>query len=87
MPFTELKIDQGFVANVHAQPRKRAVVEASLDLARKLGLETVAEGVETTEDWQTLAELGCAAAQGYLVSPAVAGEDLVATIGRWRRPH
>ena len=86
VPFTELKVDRGFVTDVHAQPRKRAVVEASLDLARKLGLETVAEGVETTEDWQTLAELGCEAAQGYLVSPAVPGEDLVATIGRWRRP-
>ena len=87
VPFTELKIDQGFVAGVHAQPRKRAVVEASLDLARKLGLETVAEGVETTEDWQALASLGCDAAQGFLVSPAVPGEELVATIGRWRRPN
>ena len=87
VPFTELKIDQGFVVGVHAQPRKRAVVEASLDLARKLGLETVAEGVETTEDWQVLAALGCDAAQGYLVSPAVPGEELVATIGRWRRPN
>ena len=87
VPFTELKIDQGFVAGVHAQPRKRAVVEASLDLARKLGLETVAEGVETTEDWQVLAALGCDAAQGYLISPAVPGEELVATIGRWRRPN
>ena len=87
VPFTELKIDQGFVVGVHAQPRKRAVVEASLDLARKLGLETVAEGVETTEDWQVLAGLGCDAAQGYLISPAVPGEELVATIGRWRRPN
>jgi EAL domain-containing protein (putative c-di-GMP-specific phosphodiesterase class I)/DNA-binding NarL/FixJ family response regulator len=87
VPFTELKIDQGFVAGVHSQPRKRAVVEASLDLARKLGLETVAEGVETTEDWQVLAGLGCDAAQGFLISPAVPGEELVATIGRWRRPN
>jgi EAL domain-containing protein (putative c-di-GMP-specific phosphodiesterase class I)/DNA-binding NarL/FixJ family response regulator len=87
VPFTELKIDQGFVAGVHAQPRKRAVVEASLDLARKLSLETVAEGVETTEDWQALAALGCDVAQGYLISPAVPGEELVATIGRWRRPN
>lgn len=85
VPFTELKIDQGFVTGAHAQPRKRAVVEASLDLARKLGLETVAEGVETTEDWQMLAALGCNAAQGFLVAPAVPGEELVATIGRWRR--
>jgi EAL domain-containing protein (putative c-di-GMP-specific phosphodiesterase class I) len=87
VPFTELKIDQGFVTGAHAQPRKRAVVEASLDLARKLGLETVAEGVETTDDWQMLAALGCNAAQGFLISPAVPGDELVATIGRWRHPN
>jgi EAL domain-containing protein (putative c-di-GMP-specific phosphodiesterase class I) len=87
VPFTELKIDQGFVTGAHAQPRKRAVVEASLDLARKLSLETVAEGVETTDDWQMLATLGCDAAQGFLISPAVPGEELLATIGRWRRPN
>ena len=87
IPFTELKIDQGFVAGAHNQPRKRAVVEASLDLARKLQLETVAEGVESIEDWQMLAELGCGIAQGYLISPAVPGEELTTTVGRWRRPQ
>jgi EAL domain-containing protein (putative c-di-GMP-specific phosphodiesterase class I)/FixJ family two-component response regulator len=87
VPFTELKVDRGFIAGAHEQPRKRAVVEASLDLARKLELDTVAEGVESAEDWQMLAELGCRMAQGYLVSPAVPGEDLVEAIGRWRHPH
>ena len=87
VPFTELKIDQGFVSGAHAQPRKRAVIEASLDLARKLQLDTVAEGVETVEDWQMLAELGCGMAQGYLIAPPVPAEELAVTIGRWRRPH
>ena len=87
VPFTELKIDQEFVAGASQQPRKRAVVEASLDLARKLGLDAVAEGVETTEDWQMLAELGCAIAQGRLIGDAVAGERLPDMLGRWRRPE
>ena len=87
VPFTELKIDQGFVFGLHSQPRKRAVVEASLDLARKLQLETVAEGVETVEDWQMLAELGCGIAQGYLVGAPVAAEDLAECVARWRAPH
>jgi EAL domain-containing protein (putative c-di-GMP-specific phosphodiesterase class I)/AmiR/NasT family two-component response regulator len=87
IPFTELKVDQGFVSGAHEQPRKRAVVEASLDLARKLQLETVAEGVELVEDWQMLAELGCRMAQGYLISPPVPGEDLLDAVGRWRQPH
>lgn len=87
VPFTELKIDQGFVHGANAQSRKRAVVEASLDLARKLQLETVAEGVESVEDWQMLAELGCGIAQGYLVGAPVAAEDLAGVVGRWRAPH
>ena len=86
IPFTELKIDQGFVFGAHAQPRKRAVVEASLDLARKLGLTAVAEGVEDMEDWQMLAELGCDIAQGYLIGRPVPGSELQAAITRWRRP-
>jgi len=87
VPFTELKIDQGFVFGAHSQSRKRAVVEASLDLARKLQLETVAEGVETVEDWQMLAELGCGIAQGYLVGMPVSAEDLAESVRRWRAPH
>src|SRR5690606_26756759 len=42
IPFTELKIDRGFVSGAPAQPRKRAMIETSLDLARKLGLGVVA---------------------------------------------
>ena len=75
------------MSGAHEQPRKRAVIEASLDLARKLQLETVAEGVELVEDWQMLAELGCTMAQGYLVSRPVPGEDLLDAVGRWRQPH
>ena len=87
IPFTELKIDQGFVAGAWQQPRKRAVVEASLDLARKLGLEVVAEGVATVEDWQMLAELGCGMAQGYLIAAPTAGEEIPQAVARWRRPE
>lgn len=86
VPFTELKIDKEFVFSAHSQPRKRAMVEASLDLARKLNLVTVAEGVETVEDWQLLAELGCRIAQGWLIGRPVPGSELPAAITRWRRP-
>jgi EAL domain-containing protein (putative c-di-GMP-specific phosphodiesterase class I)/DNA-binding NarL/FixJ family response regulator len=86
IPFTELKIDQDFVSGASSEPRKRAVIEASLDLARKLQLEVVAEGVETTDDWQMLAELGCGIAQGFLIAGPVPGEELAAAVARWRRP-
>lgn len=87
IPFTELKIDRGFVAGAPAQPRKRAMIETSLDLARKLGLGVVAEGVETEDEWQLLAQLGCDVAQGYLISPPVPGEQLPDAIQRWRQTH
>lgn len=87
IPFTELKIDQSFVTGADAQPRKRAVIEASLDLARKLHLVTVAEGVETIEEWQMLADLGCGIAQGHLIAQPAPGEALFATLARWRRPE
>src|SRR5690606_2970944 len=74
IPFTELTIDRGFVAGSPSQPRKRAMIETSLDLARKLELAVVAEGVETIDEWQLLAQLGCDYAQGYLISPPVPGE-------------
>jgi EAL domain-containing protein (putative c-di-GMP-specific phosphodiesterase class I)/ActR/RegA family two-component response regulator len=87
IPFTELKIDQSFVTGAANQPRKRAVVEASLELARKLNLSVVAEGVESVEEWQMLAELGCTYAQGYLISRPVPGDQLADVIARWRRPE
>ena len=60
--------------------------DGTVDLARKLGLTTVAEGVEAVEDWQMLAELGCDIAQGYLIARPVPGSELQAAIARWRRP-
>jgi EAL domain-containing protein (putative c-di-GMP-specific phosphodiesterase class I)/DNA-binding NarL/FixJ family response regulator len=86
VPFTELKIDRGFVSGAPRQPRKRAVIEASLVLARKLKLSVVAEGVEAVDEWQMLSALGCDAAQGFLISKAVPGAELAEVIARWRRP-
>ena len=85
IPFTELKIDRGFVHRAPEQPRKLAMIETSIDLARKLGLKVVAEGIETIEEWQLLAQLGCDYAQGYLISAAVPGDHLLETIDRWRQ--
>jgi EAL domain-containing protein (putative c-di-GMP-specific phosphodiesterase class I)/CheY-like chemotaxis protein len=86
IPVTELKIDQSFVTGAARQSRKRAVVETSLELARKLDLGSVAEGVETLEEWQMLAELGCQLAQGFLIAPAVAGSVLPERLSHWRKP-
>ena len=80
-----MKIDRGFVHRAPEQPRKLAMIETSLDLARKLNLKVVAEGIETMEEWQLLAQLGCDYAQGYLISQAVPGDRLHEAIGNWRK--
>ena len=52
------------------------IVRSTVDLGRNLGLEVVAEGVETMDAWDTLRELGCNTAQGYFLSKPVAADEL-----------
>jgi EAL domain-containing protein (putative c-di-GMP-specific phosphodiesterase class I)/AmiR/NasT family two-component response regulator len=65
IPFTELKIDRMFVSDATNDFSARAILESTIELAKKLQLQTVAEGVETNEDWKLVEELGCDYAQGY----------------------
>jgi EAL domain-containing protein (putative c-di-GMP-specific phosphodiesterase class I)/AmiR/NasT family two-component response regulator len=75
VPFTELKIDQSFVKNASTQASSRAALESSLEMAQKLGIVAVAEGVENRHEWDLVRALGCQLAQGYLIAqPMDAGE-------------
>jgi EAL domain-containing protein (putative c-di-GMP-specific phosphodiesterase class I)/CheY-like chemotaxis protein len=65
IPFTELKIDQSFVLNASSHAPSRAMLESSLELAAKLKIGAVAEGVETHREWQLVRSLGCDMAQGF----------------------
>ncbi|MEO7623206.1 MAG: EAL domain-containing protein, partial [Gallionella sp.] len=81
--FTELKIDQSFVANATRQQSARIILESSLDMVKKLNITSVAEGVETQQDWDLLRQLGCQLAQGYFIAkPMEAG-----TLLKWRAPE
>lgn len=71
IPLTALKIDRGFISSV---PGDVAIAATVLDLAQRLGLETVAEGVETEAQRQWLQHQGCPLMQGYLVSRPVPAE-------------
>lgn len=66
LPVTCLKIDREFVRHLRDSDRSRQIVRASLELARPLGLGTVAEGVEDEATGALLAEMGCSHGQGYL---------------------
>lgn len=70
-----LKIDQSFVRNLVTDPNDMALCEAIIVMAHKLGLNVIAEGVETEAQRQLLAEARCDFAQGYLFSKPVAAED------------
>jgi EAL domain-containing protein (putative c-di-GMP-specific phosphodiesterase class I)/ActR/RegA family two-component response regulator len=78
LPFDEVKIDRGFVHGASSNPTLRAICGASLRMAQQLNLKSVAEGVETTEDWEFLRELGCDIAQGYLIAKPMPAADLLA---------
>ncbi len=69
IPFTELKVDRQFVSTALEDPRARAMLESAVGLARSLDLESLAEGVETQEQWDLVVELGCDRLQGYFVAP------------------
>ena len=76
IPFSELKIDRAFVHGAHQRTNLRVILQSALDMARQLGLVTVAEGIETPADWQLVRDSGCGVGQGFLVSPAMAAEAL-----------
>jgi diguanylate cyclase (GGDEF)-like protein/PAS domain S-box-containing protein len=76
LPVDAVKLDRSFVAGVADDVQRRAIVTAVLNLAGALGLQTVAEGIETERQLAELRLLGCIAGQGYLISPAVDAEAL-----------
>jgi len=68
MPFSEMKIDQSFVRTMLDEPDSKVIVEMSINLADRIGLHSVAEGVESQQLMDELIKLGCHTAQGYFLS-------------------
>lgn len=77
IPATELKIDRIFVHGCHQRQHLMIMLESAIQMAEKLQLSVVAEGVELPEDWQKLKAIGCELAQGWLVAKAMPGAQLV----------
>lgn len=76
LPATQLKIDRSFVQDLGGEEDARAIVKAVIKLAHALGLEVVAEGVETRDQHDILTELGCDQLQGYLFARPMPAEHL-----------
>ncbi|WP_051303592.1 EAL domain-containing protein [Psychromonas aquimarina] len=74
-PFTELKIDRAFVHEVYCDREAHAILESSANLAKKLDLVIVAEGVEDQRDWDIAVNAGCNLIQGYFVAKPLDAEQ------------
>jgi EAL domain-containing protein (putative c-di-GMP-specific phosphodiesterase class I)/DNA-binding NarL/FixJ family response regulator len=83
LPFNELKIDRGFVHGAWRDAQLAAIFDASLDIARKLGMRSVAEGVEDIEDWNFLRTHGCDIAQGYFIARPMPMAALADWLPEW----
>ncbi len=76
LPLNQLKIDKSFVADVSSDPRDAAISRAIVFLAQSMGLEVMAEGVETEAQMQFLVAQGCGFFQGFLFSPPLPMAEL-----------
>lgn len=79
LPVSAVKVDKSFVKNMEANDNDAVIVRSTIELAHNLGLQVIAEGVETSYLWDRLTGLGCDAAQGYYISQPVPADAL----SRW----
>lgn len=76
-PISRIKIDRSFVDGL-SRPRENRIARLVIDLAKVMGFEITAEGVETTEQRKTLIAMGCHRGQGWLFSRALPAQELIA---------
>lgn len=77
LPLDTIKIDRAFVKDLGREGNSSAVLEAIVDMAKKLNMKMLAEGVESRDQAEALLELGCSVCQGYLYSKPLSGNDFV----------
>lgn len=83
LPVNELKVDQSFVFGMVENNSDRMIVQSTIDLAHNLGLDVVAEGVETEAMYQILANLGCEEVQGYLIGKPMPLDAFISWREEW----
>ncbi len=81
-PFDEIKIDRAFVSELGKRDDSVVIVRAIISLAKALGIATVAEGVESEDQFVCLRAEGCDEIQGYLISRPMPAEDVLAFLDR-----
>ena len=76
-PFSELKIDRSFINGAPARQYMRNILKSAIEMGQRLGITTVAEGVETEAELHLLKSLGCKQVQGFLLARPMPGRDLI----------
>jgi diguanylate cyclase (GGDEF)-like protein/PAS domain S-box-containing protein len=76
LPINTLKIDKSFIDNISTNSREKSIVDGIIQLAQKIGLDVVAEGVETKEQIQLLKVMGCNQIQGYYFSKPLPAHEI-----------
>lgn len=76
LPLTKIKVDRGFVANLHEKPASYKIVKSLLALSGDMRVDCIVEGVETKEEMATLRKLGGALVQGYFYSPPISEAEI-----------
>src|SRR5262249_8032056 len=92
LPVDEVKLDREFTSRIVSEPKVLMIVRSISDLARNMGMQIVAEGVEDEATWRALADLGAQSAQGYHLSRPMPAVDFPAWLadyhaGRTGRPR
>lgn len=82
LPVDELKIDRVFVTAILDDPDDQAIVQSTIELARRLKMSVVAEGIETSEVWELLGRLNCDVVQGYLLSKPAPWQHITELLDR-----
>jgi EAL domain-containing protein (putative c-di-GMP-specific phosphodiesterase class I)/FixJ family two-component response regulator len=80
LPFAEIKLDRSFVQGCATDAHKRDMCQAVADLARRFGIVSVAEGVETREDLKVVSEIGYDVGQGFLFARPMSRDDFIASL-------
>ncbi|WP_461516208.1 EAL domain-containing response regulator [Porticoccus sp.] len=87
VPFNQLKVDQSFVHKAYANPTSLAIYTASKTIARELGIECVAEGVEDRKDWEFVRKTDCEIAQGYFIGRPMPVEKFSEWHAEWEKRY
>src|SRR5262249_16835367 len=85
LPISEMKIDKSFIFDLKATDGARSLVESAIEMARKMGIKVVAEGVESEHIFHELRKMGCHEVQGFYVGRSMRAESIVPFFTNWKK--